>query len=351
MRRMITFERSTRPDSRGGWRGETLSFDAAADLMIKAHAHDGDVEDIPVSDLRNWAIVPLGEDWGIQALAPGSRPRKLRHTGFSGLCQRFGVPSEFMRDRLGAKLQVAALNFVMAQHEEAVPGKLRCRGDEVTAIVSERYEALDQAELMQTMREALVKFDYIDKARVEAVATGMVDVVRFTMPASEKPIRVGDVSMMGFDMRTSSFGQSSVAFHGLVYRLVCTNGMTRSDTERKQSLRHVGKDLKARVAERLPMAVAEAAGMFQRWERSVAAMVDDVGSLIAGLSDHLTVGEQRAVSKELTDGLGLKMLPEAAPAYDVLNAITATAREHAPARRIEIERVAGDLLRRLVPEA
>jgi hypothetical protein len=50
---------------------------------------------------------------------------------------------------------------------------LRLRGDEVSAIVSERYAALDAEQLVDTLRTALVRHGLVDSVRVRAVATGI----------------------------------------------------------------------------------------------------------------------------------------------------------------------------------
>jgi hypothetical protein len=89
------------------------------------------------------------------------------------LCARLGAPAEFIRDKLPAPLQLATLNYLMTQGEKPATAMLRLRGDEVSAIVSERYAALDAEQLVDTLRTALVRHGLVDSVRVRAVATGI----------------------------------------------------------------------------------------------------------------------------------------------------------------------------------
>ena len=48
----------TAADMPSHWDNVELDFDAAAQRIIEAHEKDGDAEDLPIADLKTWAVVP-----------------------------------------------------------------------------------------------------------------------------------------------------------------------------------------------------------------------------------------------------------------------------------------------------
>jgi hypothetical protein len=110
------------------------------------------------------------------------------------------------------------------------------------------------------------------------------------------------------------------------------------------SLRHLGETQRLRdgVAEGVATALAHARGLMDRWKSAVGTYITDLASYIDGLRE-LGQSEQQAVRLEL----GAKKpaeLPERSSVYDVVNAITAAAHSAEPARRIELESIAGGVL-------
>jgi hypothetical protein len=251
---------------------------------------------------------------------------------------------EFVRDKLPAPLQIATLNFLLSQAERATTAMLRLRGEEVSAIVSERYAALDAAEFVDALRAALVRHGMLAEVRVRAVATGLVDLMRLTFPSEQHETAVGDVTHIGLDISTSSFGRSAIHIRGLLWRLVCLNGLRTPSGMGDFSLRHVGEPARLRdaVAEAIPTAVAHARGLVDDWRRSVAAEVENLPALIEGLRD-LTEPERKAVRLEL-GAREPKQLPERTSLFSLVNAVTAAAHGSEPARRLEIESIAGGIL-------
>ncbi len=232
----------------------------------------------------------------------------------------------------------------MSQGERPASAMLRLRGDEVTAIVSERYAPLDAVELVTTLRAALVRQGLLDSVRVRAVATGVTDVIRLVLPSETVPIKVGDTSMVGLDVSSSSFGRSAVHVRGVVWRLICMNGARTPSSMGDVSLRHLGETQRLRdgLADGVATALVHARGLMGHWRAAVTSYVTDLADFIDGLRE-LSQSEQQAMRVELgatkrTD------LPNRASVYDVVNALTSTAHHVEPARRIELETVAGQLL-------
>jgi hypothetical protein len=264
---------------------------------------------------------------------------------------RIGAPADFIR-RLPAPLQLANVNYLLGAHEETSSATLRLRGDEVAAVVSDRYAPLDVEELVTCVRDALVRFDLLQGVRVRGVASGMVDNMRLILPGEEVALKPGDVSNVGLDISTSSFARSAIHISPMVWRLVCTNGLRSPHRRGQLSFRHVGdKDrLRAGIAEAIPSALAHARGLMTQWQKAVTFMVEDVARQIEQMRE-LTFAERKGFEEEVKREAQTSVLPEHIPLYSLVNALTSTAKSAVPARRLELEAFAGDVLEQHVGRA
>ena len=135
----------------------------------------------------------------------------------------------------------------------------------------------------------------------------------------------------------------------MVWRLVCTNGLRSPERRGQLSFRHVGdRDrLRAAIAESIPSALAHARGLMAQWQRSVTFMVEDVQRQVEAMRD-LTNPERKAFEGQIKMESGTTELPTHLPLYSFVNALTAAAKSLAPARRLELEGYAGDVLQQHV---
>ena len=330
------------PDMAGHWNATDTDFDSAADLLVKAHRADGESRDLPVLDLRTWAVKAEDHHFALRPLADHQPVRRLRNNAFANLASRLGAPVEFLRDRLTAPLQLATLNYLLSQGDRAQSATLRLRGNEIAAVVSERYAPLDPGDFVETVRQALDRHGVLHDTRVRSVATGLVDVLRLTFPGEQQVLKVGDVTEVGLDISTSCFGRSAIHVKGLLWRLVCTNGLRMPERFGSFSFRHVGDAQRLRdgLGDAIPTALMHARGAMNLWRQSIGTYVEHVAEQIEAMRE-LTVSERRTVEQRLLDEVHAPALPERVSAYDLVNSITASAREAEPARRLEIESVAG----------
>ncbi len=334
------------PDMAARWANLTdADFDQAASQIVADHKSDGEAQDIPVMNLATWGVLPVDGQFALAPLGKQHGPKVLRANAFSNLMVRLGAPVEFVRDRLAAPLQIATTNWILASAEKQQPALLRLRGEAIASIHSDRYCPIDQEELLGCVRDALVKQNALGEVEVKSIATGLVDVIRITFPSEQQAIKVGDVTALGLDISSSSFGRSAAHITGSLVRLKCLNGLRVPEKGASFSFRHVGDidRMRAGIAESIPSALAVARGTIARWRAAVDVMIEDVASLIEGLHD-LTHGEQKLVQEHVQHELGAHALPAHAPLYEVLNGVTSAAHALAPARRLEVEAMAGDLL-------
>jgi len=156
----------------------------------------------------------------------------------------------------------------------------------------------------------------------------------------------------GLDISSSSFGRSAVHITALVWRVACSNGLRMAEHQGGFSFRHIGESQRLRdgIAEAIPTCLAQARGLMDRWKAAVTTMVEDVQSMIDNMRE-LTQGERKHVETELLHETGVPELPESTSAYNLVNAITGAARHAEPARRLELESLAGIVLSRHVGPA
>jgi hypothetical protein len=341
----------TAPDMPPRWQDVELDFDTAAERIIQAHKTDGFTRDLPITDLKTWVVAPHEGQFALAPLTRHHPPKPLRSNGFSNLMVRIGAPADFIR-RLPAPLQLANVNYLLGAHEETSSATLRLRGEEVAAVVSDRYAPLDVEELVTCVRDALVRFDLLQGVRVRGVASGMVDNMRLILPGEEVALKPGDVSNVGLDISTSSFARSAIHISPMVWRLVCTNGLRSPHRRGQLSFRHVGdKDrLRAGIAEAIPSALAHARGLMTQWQKAVTFMVEDVARQIEQMRE-LTFAERKGFEEEVKREAQTTAIPEHIPLYSLVNALTSTAKSAVPARRLELEAFAGDVLEQHVGRA
>lgn len=341
----------TAADMPSSWKDVALDFDTAAERIIQAHKNDGEHRDLPITDLKTWVVAPHEGKFALVPLARHHAPKVLRQNAFSNLAARVGAPADFLR-KLPAPLQLANLNFLLAEGDDNAAATLRLRNDEVAAIVSDRYAPLDPVELVETVRDALARFGILHDVRVRGVASGLVDSMRLVLPAEQQAIKPGDVSALGLDISGSSFARSAVHVAPVIWRLVCSNGMRRVDRGSGFSFRHIGdRDrLREAVAEAIPSALVRARGVMDQWRRSVNFMVEDVERQINAMRE-LTLGEKKNLETALLQEVGTRALPERVAVYELVNAFTHAAKEASPARRLDLEALAGDILTRHVGRA
>lgn len=343
-----------RADQAQRWSSFTspVPFTEAAADVLDAHALDGKRTDLLAIDLRTWAFGSEdGETMAITRVPlPGrtqTAPLALRELAFSQLCAKAGAPAPYVR-HLPAKLQVACMNWGLGQ--EPQNALLRLADNEVRAIVSERYAAIDDAFLLEVVDDVLKSAGYRDDALVRAAATGPHTLLRITVPACGVAVKRDDIIEWGLDIANSELGLRSVQLTPVTHRLVCTNGLRAWKSEAGLRMRHVGEAARLRdqLRDAVPVAFAEARGDIARWVKATELLIDNALEEIEGLRAYgLSAGEVMSIGRTLAKDDGLlaspsqdlsKALRTSTSVFALANAITATARERVDvASRLTLE--------------
>lgn len=348
--------------------GEGKTFLEAAEIILAAAKEDGEREELGIGDLSTWAFGP-NPATGVASLAtvplPG-RPQHmvpLREHAFGQLCTRIGAPAAYIK-KLPGKLQMACVQHGLRGLGDETAATLRLAGGEARALLSDRYAALDNHLIVDTLERTLRDAGMLGDVRVRSVALGPTCSLRMTLPHEDKVIasrKVGDIVELGLDILNGEIGNRAVSICPLTWRLVCLNGMRRADREVSHRLRHVGDP--ARLVEAfkdaVPAAIASARGLREQMEKATNRLIDDLLNEFDSLRAFgLTVTDTRDVAADVLAERSLALPANTdewgsvfaqvrdVSAYDVLNGITHVAQRKGTDARIEMEEAAGKYLQR-----
>jgi hypothetical protein len=269
------------------------------------------------------------------------------------VCQRLGIPVDYFK-KLSRPLRDANVNHWLWR-QDAEPDDentaqsggprswlLRCKGEGVRAVLSDRYRPLDNADLIGTLIPILE-----DRFEVRGIAlTPESFHLRLVDPRLAREVLPNDRLMVGVHVANSETGRRSVTVDALVWRLVCLNGLVR--LVRGKSLlrqRHVSWD-RPRFADALSRAVCEAvtagAGLIDRLQAATREPVPDVEGMIRA------IGQQAALTQAVQDRVKQALLgtppSQAETVYGLVQALTYTAQSLSPDDRYDLEVTAGRLL-------
>jgi hypothetical protein len=305
-------------------------------------------------DLRTWAFGPSdGETMAMTRVPlPGrtdSTPLALRELAFGQLCTKVGAPAPYLRT-LPAKLQLAAMNWGLSR--ESSSALLRLAGNEVRAVVSERYAAIDDSFLLEVVDDVLKSAGYRDDALVRAAATG---------PPHAAAHHCARVRLGGEARRHHRVGPRP---RKLRARLALRAGHTRHPPPRLRQrdvrLEERGRPTHAARRRRRPTprpaprcrpgGVRRGQGDIARWVKATELLIDNALEEIEGLRAFgLSTSEVQSIGRTLAQDEGLlsspsqdlpKALRTSTSVFALANAITATARERTDvASRLNLESI------------
>jgi len=284
---------------------------------------------------------------GVQMAVRGiDRTLSMTPHAFANVCGRLGIPSNYaagLHPAMAAELM--RYEYVRRRLAQSSKGLLiRCYGDLVRGLVSDRYVPLDDISAIEAVHEELAGTAVL----VHHFHAGPeLTELRLVFPDRcvqlKRTRRVGDIVGLGLYLRNSEVGESSLAVHVFVLRLVCTNGLIaahrafyawrhtairpeRALAELRRAIRRA-HDLLPEVAELLDQAAET--GLRYGAQQALVTLARD-----QGFSDSLTNRVLQAYAADPHDSL-----------FGVVNALTAVARWSRARTRTRLEVLAGDIIR------
>jgi hypothetical protein len=298
---------------------------------------------------------------------------KLSDLGLSQLARKLDIPANYA-DRLASEDPELLATNVNRWLKDLKDQPLLVRGavidgeQKARAFLSNRYGILDNTTYLDKVENAFKKISLGED----------LDVIEFWLSESSFHLRLGDKKRAinaaktaghtsfidkGIDflfamahLGNSEVGLLSISFEGGVYRVQCANGLVRpfgngSDAMRK---RHFGIDAEkleeyvvAKAEEILRSATADTQAFANTQTRVDENPADVIERLVQ--KHRITQRDHKQIVTELTGHVFEKgEKPEdieinERSRYDVINAVTATARELAPEARLNLERIATSL--------
>ena len=273
------------------------------------------------------------------------------------VCQRLGIPSPYFL-RCSLPLRDAQFNhWAWSQDQEPdednqKPGSprpwlLRGKGEDVRAVLSDRYAPLDNADLLGILIPLLE-----GRFEVRGIALTSESLhLRLVDPRLAREVLPNDRLLAGVHVANSEVGRRSVTVDALVWSLVCLNGLVMLVKGRSLlRQRHISWD-RPRFADALQVAVSEAAmagaGLIDRLQAATREPVPDVEGVVRAIVRQASLTQ--AVQEKVLAALRATPPPQQERVYGLVQALTFTAQSLSPDDRYDLEVTAGRLLDEGIP--
>lgn len=121
---------------------------------------------------------------------------------------------------------------------QATPEKrmLRTLGGDARAFLSNSYQRIENEEIAQVALPVIMNLPNVNIVSCEVTERRLY--IHFVVPTVQGEVKKGDVVQAGGIISNSEIGFGSASVSGLIWRLVCLNGMKTSDTYRRS---HIGR--------------------------------------------------------------------------------------------------------------
>lgn len=289
---------------------------------------------------------------------------KLNRHAASQIFQRYGMPSKYFSNLLHTDPELTAYHFnkviekqpqedLFVRTKTGIHTDIDDDGNEETedsdipvirGVMSDMYAVLDNDMVTDALQAVISKFGnnyqiashYLDDRRMH---------VRILFPTTARQFgftkdNVGDILQVGIDIVNSEVGLSSMNIAGLVWRLVCSNGLRRMDRGETFIQRHIHLDTPTfynRVGQAMTKGI----------QSGIDTMINFTNSkkfeLVRPLESMKVIGKQYDLTNAIVEKAQERWEHDAT-AYGVINSFTAAARGLDNERRLELEKTSGRLL-------
>jgi len=312
---------------------ETIAW---TDVATKINHDDRDKWD------RAAPATQLAISEGGQLLAKNGGPTPeaftLSDLATSQLCERLGVPVPYFR-RLPPRMKATVANFDLNRLGDR-SFLLRGKAAHVRAFLSSEYVAYNNRDIAETV-EGLLRSESI---RLKTFV--LEETHCFLKIVSEDLVDPTSGLKAGIMIGNSEVGMGSISVEPFVFRKACTNDLV---VKAEKAFRHAhihfrAHELARRMAEAIGDAFLDASKALDAFLQARSEPVPDPLAAIRKIAGD------RKMSQKLTDAVVARYVAEPEPSrFGVINAFSSAAHTLAPLARIEMERLAGTLLREALP--
>lgn len=272
--------------------------------------------------------------------------------------ERTKIPAKYYDRMLADAPDLLATNVNRWFRDNPEKRMVRTLGGDTRAFLSNRYQRIDYPQVAEAALPVLM-----DLPGVQIVSCEVTDrrlYIHFTVPTVRGEVKVGDVVQAGGIIANSEVGLGAVSVSGLIWRLVCLNGMKTQDAYRRN---HVGRAVEDDGA--LDWADdtkrADDAAVLLKVRDMVRAVVDETNfkrnlQKLQGLTEGKITGDPAKAVEVLAQTVGanetekggmLRALIEGGDLsrWGIVNAVTSlahTAKDYD--RAVELEAAGGQLI-------
>jgi Domain of unknown function (DUF932) len=235
----------------------------------------------------------------------------LKYLALSQIANKFQMPAPYLA-KCPAALRAQNINHWL-QEDKKRELLLRCDGDSVRAVLSQKYAPISNTQMLEYLKQTLGPKT---KLRYElSEEQMMVQVVNID---GEFVGDTHDRLIPGINLRNSEVGLSSAQVAAMIYRTICLNGLIMSSITDTWKRRHVGKQDFLDEVRKAIFALRDAAKIHAKEFVGLRTVkVKDVHAVFAKVAETFTLTEtqlsaiQLAFNVEPGDTL-----------YECINAIT-----------------------------
>lgn len=321
------------------------------ELVLSADKIQADCKDFMVSNVTSSNVRFSEDTMNFFYLPDGAehpQRRDMSRHAMSQLCNRLGVPIRYIEkcidtgnidlaaDNLNTWLSTFGRNLFIREHEDRVRG-----------VLSDRYMTLDTPDILDVVSSTININDFFVKGHYLSPERFHARIVQKTMMNVK-----GEDLFAGIQIDSSDVGRSTLVVRFMIFKQVCTNGLCISKGNGMLfEQRHVGinkdefyTDFKESI-KMFPELIAQFEGLVDSCRKESSkyntAHFDhrQMQEFIDSLRYRTKVSEESAA--KIINIMQEKYSPSQ---WGLINAITEVAQDFTLERRVELEKIAGELL-------
>lgn len=238
-------------------------------------------------------------------------PLTLRRSAKTQMCTRLGVPQSYLK-KCPDYLQKNNLNYWL----ENIGGKnllVRLDGEEVRAIFTTRYQAINHPEVVQQLIsnygiERNVRYNLSDDILTISITNG-----------KDFEVVQGDILKPGVTVVNSETGYKAFSIESFILRLVCTNGMISPVRAAHNRFKHIISSFfnRMNISQLINQVENEAVEIKVDLQKAIATSVNDIEDTFNKINKRFLLNEKETEATQW----GYEQEP-GETMYNVINAYT-----------------------------
>lgn len=253
------------------------------------------------------------------------------------LANRLRIPLNYL-ERCSEELQADNLNYWL-EREQHKRDTFFCRfdGSQLRAVFTDRYKAIDNLEVLETM----LFNGFSPDQEVQFILSGQMMLVK--VPEYDRAFQVAsnDEVIPGICIGNSEVGALAFSLESYFYRLVCTNGLIARTSAGTSRFKHISRKALECFPETLGQVIDMSRDKQGQFVMSMDTPVEDPAKTLGSFNRQFLLSKPEA---EAVDRAWPK--EEGGAMFHVINTYTRAAQDYAltPEESLHLEQVGGKVL-------